>query len=279
MTKPKITILTEEFSPGVKISYHIERVLCEESSPFQKILVGEVEGIGKSMFLNNTIQSAEIDEHIYHEVLVHPACLFHPNPKSVLIFGGGEGATLREVLKYPVKRVVLVEIDAKVIDVSKKFLPEWSKGSFEDPSVELIFDDVRLFVEKCNEKFDIIISDLTDPFTDPNSIESYSTDFFRLCNNIMGDGAILQVQSGSMDPFFIKNYTLVKNNLTGVFKYVAPYGLYIFSFFSVWGFHLASNVDYFSKGQKVEASCGYDFTFYKPELFETMVKIAQIYKN
>lgn len=278
MAEAENNFFIEEFAPGVLISYRLRRKLYEGHSPHQRISVAEIDGLGKSIFLNGILQSSEIDEQMYHEILVHPAFHFHPNPEKVLIVGGGEGATLREVLKYPVKKVVMVEIDGLVVEVSTKYLPEWSRGSFKDPRVELILDDARKYVENSGEKFDLIISDLTDPFQDSLSAASFSREFYGLCrNNILKEDGIIAIQAGSIDPYFKKFFLEVEKNVRESFEFVTGYGSYIFSFFSLWGFLLASNKDYFSRGINKNKNVKSDF--FQPELFEFFSKQLQIYLN
>uniref|UniRef100_A0A7V4E421 Polyamine aminopropyltransferase n=1 Tax=candidate division WOR-3 bacterium TaxID=2052148 RepID=A0A7V4E421_UNCW3 len=270
MKKLENNIILEEFVPGIKIQYFLKNKIYEGESDYQHILVGEIEGLGKSIFLNGILQSAQIDEYVYHEILVHPAFYLHKNPENVLILGGGEGATLREVLKHPVKKAVMVDIDPQVVEISKKFLPEWSCGSFSDKRTELVFEDARKFVEDCNEKFDIIISDLTDPFQDSLSINSFTKEFYSLCKKILRDGGILAVQGGSLDPHYMQYYLQVMRNLKESFKYVAPYGHFIFSFMSVWGFMIASDTDYSTNKPDEKKFENLKLRFFEPFLYDVM---------
>ncbi len=145
---------------GVSICYLCDRVIYHGVSKYQTIDIVETRLHGKMLFLDGVAQSAERDEFIYHELLVHPAMFAHPNPEKVLVIGGAEGATLREVLKHQtVKRAVLVDIDGELVEICKQYLPGWHQGSFDDPRVEVVIGDGRDYVVKCNEKFDVIIID------------------------------------------------------------------------------------------------------------------------
>lgn len=263
------TIL-EEFAPGIKVQYTLKNKIYEGQSEFQHILIAEIEGFGKSIFLNGVLQSAQIDEYVYHELLVHPAFYLHRNPEKVLILGGGEGATLREVLKHPVKKAVMVDIDKQVVETSKLYLPEWSDGSFDDKRAELVFDDARKFVEHCNEKFDIVISDLTDPFQDDLSVDSFTKEFYKLCKKILKEDGILVVQGGSLDPHYLKYYLKVVDNLKESFKFITSYGYFIFSFLSVWGFIIASDTDYSKIQPDEEKFKRIKLRFFEPFLFPLM---------
>lgn len=277
--KEEKRIISEELVPGVTVHYNIEKIFCEKQSQFQNILVGEIKGFGKALFLNGILQSVKLDEEIYHETLVHPPFFFHPSPESVLILGGGEGATLREVLKHPLKRVVMVDIDRDVVEISEKFLPEWSNGAYKDPRVEVIFDDALNFVSKTSEKFDIIISDLTDPFTDPLSLHSFTKEFFSLSKKALREDGIICVQSGAMDPHFYRNFLTVENNIKSVFKYVVPYARFIYSFFTVWGFHLASEVDYFSVQNIKSTEGNIELKYISKETFYLLIEKARFYQK
>lgn len=270
MKKLENNIILEEFAPGIRIQYFLKNKIYEGESQFQHILIGEIEGLGKSFFLNGILQSAQIDEYIYHELLVHPAFYLHKNPEKVLILGGGEGATLREVLKHPVKKAVMVDIDRQVVETSKKYLPEWSCGSFTDKRTELVFEDAKKFVEHCNEKFDIIISDLTDPFQDSLSIDSFTREFYSLCKKILTDEGILVVQGGSLDPHYMQYYLQVVANLKESFKHVASYGHFIFSFMSVWGFMIASDTDYSKNKPDDKKFEKLNLRYFEPSLYNVM---------
>ena len=141
--RQKITSwLFERLGRSVMTAYGTTRTLYRGRSRFQSIELAENPELGKLLLLDNELQSASSDEFIYHETLVHPAMLAHPNPRQVVILGGGEGGTLREVLKHPsVERAIMIDIDREVVEACRRFLPEQSDGAFEDPRAELVFDD------------------------------------------------------------------------------------------------------------------------------------------
>ncbi|MDI6591749.1 MAG: polyamine aminopropyltransferase [Patescibacteria group bacterium] len=142
----------------------IEKDIYSGKSQYQKIEIFETKEFGRILVLDGLVQLSTKDEYIYHEMLVHPAFLYHQNPKKVLIIGGGDGGVLREVVKYKdVKEIFLVDIDEKVIEVSKKYLPSVSKGAFDDRRLKIFNEDGRKFIKNYNNFFDIIICDSTDP--------------------------------------------------------------------------------------------------------------------
>src|SRR5205085_12596997 len=123
----------------------------------------------------------EFDQDIYHEVLVHPALVPFPNPRSVLILGGGEGATLREALRHPgIEKAVMVDIDGEVVEICRKEIPRYSEGAFEDSRATLIIDDAKKYLETTRETFDCVISDLTEPNPDTPTHGLLTEAFFNM---------------------------------------------------------------------------------------------------
>ena len=130
---------------------------------FQELAVYDTESLGRILVLDDVVQTTELDEYLYHECLAHVPMFAHPNPEEVLIVGGGDGGTLREVLKHPsVKRATLVDIDEGVIDASKRFLPQWNVG-FSNPRARVVISDGLEFVAKSKGEYDVVIVDSTDP--------------------------------------------------------------------------------------------------------------------
>src|SRR5579864_819691 len=157
----------EEFFPTERHHHAIERVFYAGRTPFQSVGVIETAVFGKMLILDGDTQSAQRDEKIYHEVLVHPALAGTPDLSEVLILGGGEGATLREVLRHPdVVRCTMVDIDGEVVELCKRFLPEWSQGAFDDPRSRVIVGDALDFLARDDGRYGAIISDLTEPLED-----------------------------------------------------------------------------------------------------------------
>jgi spermidine synthase len=194
----------EDFLPGeFKTStwgFQIEKVIYSEKSKFQKIEIFKTKEFDKVLILDGIIQLSTKDEFIYHEILVHPGVLFHQKPEKVLILGGGDGGALREIVKYRVKEIFLVDIDKKVIEISKKYLPSVSKGAFKDKRVKIFIEDASKFIKKYQDYFDIIIEDLTDPSQIAEScwnIRFYKDIFFALKEN-----GIVSFQSGFLNNSF-----------------------------------------------------------------------------
>lgn len=237
---PKSLWYAEWFSNDQQWLYSIQEFIFRKKTPYQLLEILELTHLGRCLFLDNRLQSSEFDEFIYHETLVHIPLLTHPSPKSVLIIGGGEGATLREALKHPVERVVMVDIDKEVVDASIRYLPGWSDGAFDDPRVEVHFDDARKWIENTQERFDCIISDLTEPVEDSPARFLFTLEFYQLMNKILTPDGLVSCQSGTTVPFYAEFFTSLYRTLGQVFPIVAPYQVVVPSFHWPWGFNVAS---------------------------------------
>ena len=147
------------------------------------------------LLLDGLVQTTERDEFYYHEMLVHPALTSHPKPARVLIIGGGDGGALREVLKHPVKKAWLVEIDGKVIEACRDHFP-WLKSTFRDPRAELVVADGNVFIDKVRETFDVILVDSSDP-VGPSTV-LHQEAFYRKLKSKLNPGGIIAAQAGSL---------------------------------------------------------------------------------
>ncbi|MCE4618023.1 MAG: polyamine aminopropyltransferase [Desulfurococcales archaeon] len=228
-------------TPNSAHMYGIEKILYHGRSKYQDIMVAIVKDLGKALILDGKTQSAIIDEFVYHESLVHPAMILHGKPEKVLILGGGEGATAREVLRFKsVKRVVMVDIDEEVVKVSKEYLPEWHKGAFDDPRFELIIMDGLKYVEEANEKFDVIIADLADPLEAGPAYKLYTKEYYEKLKKLLNPGGVFVTQATS-PTITTFTHAVIFNTIKSVFKYASIYHVYVRSFDGVWGFVIASD--------------------------------------
>ncbi len=187
-------IIWEEQTQASGFYFRVKKWLHREQSPFQRIEVIENETYGRVLMLDGLVQTTEADEFFYHEMLVQPALHCHPEPKRVLIIGGGDGGALKEVLKHPVEKVILVEIDERVVEVARKFFP-WLEPCLKDGRAEIVFADGSNYIEATKEKFDIILIDSSDP-VGPSEI-LHRQEFFSKLKKIMRPRGIVAAQSGS----------------------------------------------------------------------------------
>jgi spermidine synthase len=198
--------------------YRIKRRIYKERSPFQLVEVVETYDWGVMLVLDGAVQTTEKDEFIYHEMLTHPALLLHPDPKRILIIGGGDGGILRQCLKHPVEEAYLVEIDDYVVKTCRKFLPSIGGNAFEDKRAKLLIEDGFTFLEKNERKFDVVIVDSTDPVGEAEKL--FSQEFFQLAYKALGSEGIFVTQSGSLfyQPQLIKD---VHQRLSSLFPKLA----------------------------------------------------------
>jgi spermidine synthase len=221
--------------------HHIEEVLYTGQTQYQSVQIVRSSRFGICLVLDGKIQSSEVDEFIYHEALVQPAMITHPGPEAVFIAGGGEGATLREVLCHKtVKRAVMVDIDEEVIALSRKYLPGHSRGAFEDGRTELYHVDARDYLARSNDKFDIVIIDLPDPIEEGPAYLLYTREFYQIVRDRLTDNGLITVQAGSASLTELLNLTAVNNTLKSVFPIVTPYKVDMPCFGGPWGFCPAS---------------------------------------
>jgi len=154
---------TEKQTEHFGITARIIRTLHTEQTPFQKLDMVETAEFGNMLILDGMVMTTQKDEFVYHEMVAHVPLFTHPNPENVLVVGGGDGGVIREVLKHPsVKKATLVEIDGKVIEYSKKYLPEIA-GQLDDPRVEVKVDDGFMHIAQSENEYDVIMVDSTEP--------------------------------------------------------------------------------------------------------------------
>jgi spermidine synthase len=218
----------------------VRRIIYSGESKYQSIAIVEFDDVGKSLLLDGKVQSSVFDEFVYHESLVHPAMITHPNPRSVLILGGGEGATAREVLRYSsVEEVIMVDIDEEVIRVSRQYLPEMHQGAFDDERLRLVIGDGRRFLEESRETFDVVILDLTDPLEGGPSYLLYTVEFYGLVKRRLSPMGIMVTQATSTS-YSLRTYATILRTVSEVFPVARPYHAYVHSFDSSWGFVIGS---------------------------------------
>jgi spermidine synthase len=182
--------------PGQAFSLQIEQVLFHEKSKYQDVLVFKSKTYGNVLILDGIIQCTERDEFAYQEMLAHLPLFAHPNPKRVLIIGGGDGGILREVLKHSsVEHVTMCEIDEMVIDVSKKYLPGMAE-QFGNPKLNLFIGDGFEFLKNHKNEFDVVITDSSDPVGPAESL--FGKLYYQLLSESMKDGGILSSQAESV---------------------------------------------------------------------------------
>lgn len=211
---------TELQTSEVAISLLTKATLHREKTAFQEIMVVDTIAFGKTLLLDGVIQTTEKDEFVYHEMITHVPLNSMENPKKVLVVGGGDGGSIREILKHnSIEKATLVEIDGGVIEASKKHLPEISSG-FGDLRVEIIIDDGIKHVRDSKNKYDLIIIDSTDPVGP--AVGLFSKEFYQSVYEALTEEGILVAQTES--PFF--NADLIRSvskSIGEIFPIAKPY--------------------------------------------------------
>jgi spermidine synthase len=187
--------LTEDERDNLKISYRIRDILFEEKSPFQHVMVLDSFDFGPMLVLDGIVQTTSMDGHIYNEMIAHVPLTLHPNPRKVLIIGGGDCGAAKEAAKYEqVERIDLVEIDEAVVRACKRYMPEVS-GNLSDPRVRYYYTDGVKFVERIHGEYDVVIVDSSDPIGPAAAL--FESDFYAGLHRALNDDGLMVCQSQS----------------------------------------------------------------------------------
>eukprot|EP00934_Nitzschia_sp_Nitz4_P002533 Nitzschia sp. Nitz4//scaffold84_size84139//58185//59207//NITZ4_005206-RA/size84139-processed-gene-0.7-mRNA-1//1//CDS//3329559057//2523//frame0 len=245
----------EDVAPGLLIEMALKNILYTTETEYQQVDVLETY-FGKHLITDGKTQSTQFDEFAYHESLIHPVVLSFCHfckkaPKKVFIGGGGELATAREVLRHPqIEKVVMVDLDGKLVDVCEKYLPEWGGSAVRsNPRLELIIGDAYEYLMNCKETFDVVIMDISDPIEAGPGIMLYTKELYEHVSTLMSPNGVFVSQAGTGDAIppphaydGQKDTTCfgpIRNTLAEVFPCVIPYTQAIPSFGSDWGFVMA----------------------------------------
>jgi spermidine synthase len=200
--------------------FTVDAVLYRGQTRFQEALIFENRLFGRVLVLDGIVQLTERDNYIYHEMIAHVPLLAHGTARRVLIIGGGDGGTLKEVLKHPVEHVAMVELDEKVIELSKQYFPEVSDGAFDDRRVDLVIGDGVEYVTQANAQFDVVIVDSTDPVGPGEQL--FTSAFYERCRALLSPNGTIALQAGA--PFYNpEQLTAVCSRLACSFKAVRPF--------------------------------------------------------
>ena len=232
----------EYITPDLLQTERVKKVIYTGSTPYQSVTIHETACFGRSLVLDDKTQSTELDEFVYHEALVHPCLVSHPNPVTVFVAGGGEGATVREVLSHrSVAKAVMVDIDGQVVDLCRKYLPNHHRGAFDDPRLELHHLDALGFLEKTDQRFDVVLIDVPDPVEDGPAYLLYTREFYSLLRERLKPNGMMVAQSGPTGPAFYQQcFSAVANTVASVFPTSLAYETFVPSFGSTWGFTVGS---------------------------------------
>jgi spermidine synthase len=187
-------VYNEHYHKATGLTVGLKKLLFSEQSPYQLVEVYETDTWGNMMTIDGMVMLSEKDEFVYHEMLTHVAMFSHPHPEKVLIIGGGDGGSAREILKHrPVKQVDMVEIDETVVRASKQYLP--NVGDFNNPKLNVIYEDGIAFVKNTGSTYDVIIIDGSDPVGPAEGL--FQQQFFEYCHNALTENGVLTAQTES----------------------------------------------------------------------------------
>lgn len=228
----------EHITPDTQLAVQVEQIIFEGDTPHQSVKIQDTTAFGRTLVLDNKTQSAELDEFVYHEALVHPSMISHTEPVDIFIAGGGEGATAREALSHEtVKKVVMVDIDREVVELCKRFLPNHHMGSFSDPRLELYHVDAFKFLEDSHQTYDIAVIDIPDPLEGGPAYLLYTEEYYKLLKSRLNDDGIMVVQAGPTGPTFHQQcFSVVSKTIGKIFPEVFAYEALVPSFGTTWGF-------------------------------------------
>ena len=175
--------------------FKVDKVLYHDKTDHQDLIIFENHAFGRVMALDGVVQTTQRDEFVYHEMMAHVPLLAHGKAKRVLIIGGGDGGMLREVCKHRnIEHITMVEIDAGVVDFCRQYLPNHNAGAYDDQRFNLVIDDGVNFVKTTDERFDVVISDCTDPIGPGEGL--FTSEFYEGCARVLNDDGIFVAQNG-----------------------------------------------------------------------------------
>lgn len=258
--------IEEKLEDYLGIRYRVETVLFSGESDYQRVDVVETRGHGRMLLNDGLVMVSERDEFVYHDMIADVPLFIHPHPRKVLIIGGGDGGTAREVIRHAdVQQCTMVEIDEMVVDACKEFIPLTS-SALSDPKVKLIIGDGVRYVAETQEKFDVVLVDSTDPIGPAKPL--FGSVFYTNVFNILSDDGIVVSQGES--PFYEgRIQASMLEILSGLFSKVAIYnysnltypgGLWSFTFASI----TLNPIDDFDQN-RVEQS-GLGCKYYTPDI-------------
>lgn len=268
----------EEKNPnGFAVRFETEgKVLFSGRSEFQKVEVVQTTGHGRMLLNDDLVMITERDEFVYHDMISHVPLFIHPNPKRVLIIGGGDGGTAREVLRHKtVEKCDMVEIDDMVVQACREFIPQTAIGMKDDPRFELFIEDGVKFVKETKNKYDVVIVDSTDPIGPAQPL--FGLEFYQDINRCLADDGIVVSQGES--PFYNSDtQSAMVKILNGIFPIVRYLNFSNLTYpGGLWSFSVASKKlhplrDF--KPTRVKES-GMSFKYYNAEVHMAAFSLPQ----
>ncbi len=281
--RPDRELLLESLNDDSVYGFRFARRLLDRRTDYQHLELLESAELGLTLRLDDRLMTSEADEFFYHEALIHPAALAHPDPRRALIVGGGDGGALEELLKHPgIREATLVELDGEVVDVARRYLGRIHHGSLDNPRARIRIGDGAAFVRDTAERFDLVYLDLTDPETPAGPL--YSEAFFASCRRILAPGGALVLHLGS--PFHEPDQVQrLAQALGRTFERVRGYGLHIPLYGSYWSLAVASDtldpaaLPVGEAAARLEARGIEDLQYYNPQVHGALFALPNFYRR
>ncbi len=261
--------VSEETKGILKTCYKVEQSLFEHKSSYQKVSVVQTKGFGKMLLNDDIVMVSERDEFIYHEMLAHVPLFLNPNAKRVLVVGGGDGGTAREVIKHSqVQKCLVVEIDSVVVEACKQHIPQTAEA-YKDPKVELVVQDAVEFAKakaqrpKQEQLFDVVLVDSTDPIGPATPL--FGAEFYQNIKTLLAPGGIVVAQ-GESSHYELSMQTKMLSIFSTLFKWRGFYNFHNLTYPGVWSFLYASNSLHPLKDYSPPEPMPFDLKYYTPQV-------------
>ena len=230
--------IVEWLTDDAGVLFRRGRVVESINTRYQRLEVLDTPALGRMFRLDGSNMTSERDEFFYHENIVHPGAIAQDAPRNALVIGGGDGGSTEELLKHPsIERVVMAELDPEVIRIARDHLQSVHRGTIDDPRVDVRMGDALETVGACNERFDVVVMDLTDPVGPAAAL--YTREFYRSIDNVLTPTGTVSLHLGA--PFFHpRRFTETIRNLSAVFAIVRPHLVHVPLYGANWAMACAS---------------------------------------
>jgi len=276
-------LLLENLNAHSVYGFRFDQRLLNQRTPYQQLELLHSPGLGRTLRLDGHFMTAEAEEFFYHEALVHPAALAHPDPRHALIIGGGDGGALEELLKHPsLEQVTLVELDGDVIEVARTHLQAIHRGALDDARVQIRIEDGARFIAQTPQRFDLVLLDLTDPETPAGPL--YTEAFFRQCKQALAPGGALVLHLGA--PFYEpEQVRRLAKAVSRVYPQVHGYGLHIPLYGAYWALAVVSEsldptqLPAMEIGNRLKARGIDDLQYYNRDVHGALFALPNFYRS
>lgn len=236
----------EQVADDSVVTRKMGKILASGQTPYQRYAIWESPCQGVCVTIDGDLQSTDLDRATYHEALVHPPMLLHREPRRVLICGGGTGVTAREVLRYAgVEAATMVDIDREFVQACRTHLPWWHTGAFEDPRLEVRYEDIFDYVGHTPDRFDVVLGDLTDVVDEIAPGRSFhSPAFYASLRRLLRPGGVLCTQASALSLLDSESHVRIRQAVATQFPAVLSYRAHHDTFFAPWSFVLSGSAPF-----------------------------------